>query len=232
MTPPPAINFIPRGPSSYQVDEDTGNTGNAASFFGHRSVRDTWIAVSVLWILWAILFVARQAFGSTRVFAAPRGERVASSNAPVSAEQGPYDAQDGLTPMPGGGAVNGTATTGVAGQRGGAVNGTATTGHAGHHGFFSRSVNNVRDRVDRTYELIRDLTLMLLLVVTLNTFGLGAGVPVLVLAWIYVAIAFFWAGLMMLIESRVIDMMLGTLQMLLLLGIFIAAYVVGWSVFD
>jgi hypothetical protein len=73
---------------------------------------------------------------------------------------------------------------------------------------------------------------MLFLVVTLNTFGLGSGVAVLILAWIFVAIALFWAGLMMLIESRVIDLILGTLAMLLLLGIFIANYVIGWSVLD
>ncbi|KAG0307121.1 hypothetical protein BGZ97_000504, partial [Linnemannia gamsii] len=86
--------------------------------------------------------------------------------------------------------------------------------------------------IDRTYNLIRDLTLMLLVVVTLNTFGLGSGVTVLVLAWIYLAVALFWAGMMMLIESRVIDMILGSLQMLILLAILIAAYAIGWSVLD
>ncbi|KAF9141360.1 hypothetical protein BGX30_004949 [Mortierella sp. GBA39] len=230
MTPSPATNFTPRGPGVYVVGEDGGplpgygdSIGNAAAFLGRRSVRDTWIAISILWIVWAMLFVARQTFGPTRVFNAPRGERVVSPNAPVSAEQGPYDVQDGLTPMPGGGAANGTATTGLGGHHG-------VAGRKG--GFFSRAVDDVRDRIDRTYKLIRDLTLMLLFVVTLNTFGLGSGVTVLILTWIYVAIALFWAGLMMLIESRLIDLILGTLQMLLLLGILIAAYVIGWFVLN
>jgi hypothetical protein len=157
MTPSPATNFTPRGPGGFFIGEDGGplpgygdTIGNTAAFLGRRSVRDTWIAVSVLWIIWAMLFVARQAFRSTRVFNAPRGERAAATSAPVSAEQGPYDVQDGLTPMPGGGAGNGTATTGVSGHRGVAGNGTATTGVSGHHGgagrrggFCSRAVDDV-----------------------------------------------------------------------------------------
>ena len=57
-----------------------------------------------------------------------------SSNTPASAEQGPYDVQNGSSPMPGGSAANGTATTGLAGHRGGA-------GRTG--GFVSRVSDNV-----------------------------------------------------------------------------------------
>ncbi|KAF8948021.1 hypothetical protein BGZ47_006884 [Haplosporangium gracile] len=233
-TPASAPDFISSGPGGYAVFADGGplpgygNIGYSAAFLGRRSVRDTWIAVSVLWIVWAMLFLARQTFGPTRVYDAPRGERVTSSGAPMVSDQGPYDVQNG-----------------VAGTRGahdptmvGGANGTTTTAGLGHHGgvggrntgVFSRAVNSVRDRVDRTYKLIRDLTLMLLVVVTLNSFGLGSGVAVLILAWIYVGLALVWAGLIMLIESRVIDLIMGTLEMLLLLGILIAAYVVGWNV--
>lgn len=36
----------------------------------------------------------------------------------------------------------------------------------------------------------------------------------------------------MVIESRVIDLILGTIEMLLLFAILIIAFVVGWSVLD
>ncbi|KAF9155960.1 hypothetical protein BG015_007867 [Linnemannia schmuckeri] len=237
-TPASAPHFIPTGPGGYPIFADGGplpgyrdSIGYSAAFLGRRSVRDTWIAVSVLWIVWAILFLARQTFGPTRVYDAPRSERVTSSGAPVVSEQGPYDVQNGVAggargghdhTVVGGGANGTTTATGLGGHRG-AVGGRKT-------GLVSRTVDSVRDRIDRTYKLIRDLTLMLLVVVTLNSFGLGSGVAVLILAWIYVAFALIWAGLMMVIESRVIDLIMGTLQMLLLLGILIAAYVVGWDV--
>ncbi|KAF9117410.1 hypothetical protein BGW39_002214 [Mortierella sp. 14UC] len=69
-----------------------------------------------------------------------------------------------------------------------------------------------------------------MVVVTLNTFGLGSGIAVLVLAWIFVAITLFWAGLMMLIESRIIDLIMGFIQMVILLAILIAAFAIGWDV--
>ncbi|OAQ32332.1 hypothetical protein K457DRAFT_889264 [Linnemannia elongata AG-77] len=230
MTPFPAAG-------GYPIYADSGplhgqNVGNAAAFLGRRSVRNAWIAVSVLWVVWAMLFLARQTFGPTRVYNAPRSGGVGSSGVPVSADQGPYDVQNGVGPTSSGGVGTGGVGTGVTGS------GVATTGVSGHHGtaarggFFTRAVDNVRDRIDRTYKLIRDLTLMLLLVVALNSFGLGSGTAVLILSWIFVAVALFWAGLIMLIESRIIDLLLGTLEMLLLLGIFICAYALGWSVLD
>ncbi|KAK3808149.1 MAG: hypothetical protein JOS17DRAFT_766001 [Linnemannia elongata] len=241
MAPYTAASFTPGGPSGYPAFAEgdplpgSGSIGNAVAFLGSSSVRNTWVAVSVLWIIWGILFLARQTFGPTRVFNTPRNERGVSSNAPVVAEQGPYDVQNGSAPISGAGARGGVAQDQTA--VGGVDSGTATaTGHhdaAGRNkGFFTRAVDNVRDRIDRTYKLIRDLTLMLFFVVTLNSFGLGSGNTVLILSWIYVAFALLWAGLMMVIESRVIDLILGTIEMLLLFAILIIAFVVGWSVLD
>ncbi|KAK3845304.1 MAG: hypothetical protein J3R72DRAFT_436450 [Linnemannia gamsii] len=206
------------------------------AFLGRRAVRDTWIAIWVLWIVWAMLFVAKQLFRHRRVFDPPRGERVVTSSTPVVADQGPYDVHhNGSSPIAGDGGARDQDQTilnndGVGGGAGD-VSGAGVT-HRRGNGFFRRAADNVRDRVDRTYSLIRDLTLMLMVVVTVNTFGLGSGVAVLILTWIYLVIALFWAGMMMMIESRIIDVVLGTLQMLILLAILITAYVMGWAVLD
>ncbi|GJJ76526.1 hypothetical protein EMPS_08885 [Entomortierella parvispora] len=109
---------------------------------------------------------------------------------------------------------------------------TTTPAAPPRQGSFDRAVENVRERVDRAYDLVRDLTLMLLLVVTVNTFGLGSGIAMLILVWVYLSVAVFWASLMMLIENRIIDMVLGSIEMLLLLAMLIAAYAIGWTVID
>ncbi|KAF9202899.1 hypothetical protein BGZ59_001916, partial [Podila verticillata] len=59
---------------------------------------------------------------------------------------------------------------------------------------------------------------------------LGSGIVVLVLVWIYLAIALMWALLIMLVESRILDMVLGSIEMLILLAMLIAAYSIGWTV--
>ncbi|KAF9905431.1 hypothetical protein EC991_001659 [Linnemannia zychae] len=240
MSPTPgALSlFSPHSPS-YAIGDGgpppgSENIGYAAGFLGRRAVRDTWIAVAILWIVWAILFLARQTFGPTRVFDAPRSERGMTSNVPVATEGGPYDVQNGVA---GGGTRDPGPTLGNGGVSGaGDVSGAGGVAHrpgggvARNRGFLHRTVDSVRDRVDRTYKLVRDLTLMLMVVVTLNTLGLGSGVAVLVLTWIFLGITLIWAGLMMLIESRIIDLVLGFLQMLILLGIVIAAFAIGWDV--
>ncbi|KAF9365495.1 hypothetical protein BGX34_009834 [Mortierella sp. NVP85] len=43
------------------------------------------------------------------------------------------------------------------------------------------------------------------------------------------AIAWMWVGLMLLVESRILDVMLGSLEMALLLAMLIGAYVLGWK---
>lgn len=46
------------------------------------------------------------------------------------------------------------------------------------------------NRLNRAHDLLRDLTLMLLSVLTLNTFGRASLRGVMILAWIFVALAF------------------------------------------
>ncbi|KAI1308447.1 hypothetical protein EDD11_004270 [Mortierella claussenii] len=198
------------GSPSYHDDADR--------FLGRRAVRDTWIALWVLWALWAMLFLLRQLLGHHR-YNGLRGDRVVSSDA-VAPDVGPYDAA----------AVPGrTAATSAVGVEPVAVGGARPVGT--QKTFFGRSADNFRDRVDRTHNLVRDLTLMLLLAVTLNTLGRGSGVFVLIVAWIYVAFAYLWAGIIMMVENRILDFILGGLEMLLILAMLIAAYAVGWWLF-
>lgn len=39
-----------------------------------------------------------------------------------------------------------------------------------------------------------------------------------------------WALLMMFVESRILDMVLGSMEMLILLAMLIAAYSIGWTI--
>jgi hypothetical protein len=41
-----------------------------------------------------------------------------------------------------------------------------------------------------------------------------------------------WVGLMLLVESRILDVLLGSVEMLLLLAMLIGAYVLGWEAFN
>ncbi|KAG0053900.1 hypothetical protein BGZ83_000213 [Gryganskiella cystojenkinii] len=197
---------------------------------------------------------ARQTFGAARLVEARHSARATAASGATLGEgpatvggtdRGPYDASasPGSTPLPGAVADetgdNGTfqdnRTTEPTGMA--PIITTTGTGPLPHQttrprqGFFGRAMENIRERIDRTHDLVRDLTLMLLLVVTINTFGHGSGVTVLILVWIYLAIAFFWAGMMMLIESRIIDAILGSIEMLLLLAMLVAAYSIGWIIF-
>lgn len=192
----------------------------ATAFLGRRSVRDTWIAIWVLWLLWALLFLAKQAFGHPRV-EVTRGDRVAavSSSAPNGVV---YD-------VPGATSTSAAEPVGTASTPPPSTTAPiVTTRRRG--AFFHRATNSLRERIARTYDLVRDLTLMLVVVVTLNHFGLASGVYVLVMSWIYLAFVFMWAGMLMLVESRIIDVVFGTIQMLLLLAMLIGAYCLGWTV--
>ncbi|KAK3819868.1 MAG: hypothetical protein J3Q66DRAFT_335696 [Benniella sp.] len=201
------------------IDDDDRRQDTATSFLSRRSVRDTWIAIWVMWILWSLLFLAKQFF-KYRVIDTTR-DRMVTTSAAVAPNADVY---------------NGVGPTGTSGIADPASDGTLpttapVTGRRHQKGLFNRATNDMRERVFRTHDLVRDLTLMLLLVVALNHFGLASGVFVLILTWIYLAIAWMWVGLMLLVESRVLDVLLGSVEMLLLLAMLIGAYVLGWKTY-
>ncbi|KAF9175706.1 hypothetical protein BGX21_000558 [Mortierella sp. AD011] len=71
---------------------------------------------------------------------------------------------------------------------------------------------------------------MLLLVVTLNTFGLGSGAAVLILTWIYTGFAIIWILSAIVFEHFILDLTMGFIEMALLLAMLITAYAMGWAV--
>lgn len=105
--------------------------------------------------------LVKQAFRPIRVFDVPRSERVITSNTPVATDQGPYDVQDGMSPMAGGGIRGGQDQTVVGGNGDGT---TATTDLGGHRGrgggrsggFFSRAVDSVVS-IAHPFSAVRDV---------------------------------------------------------------------------
>ncbi|KAF9309271.1 hypothetical protein BG003_009949 [Podila horticola] len=179
----------PQPPSPYPLEPES-RPGQATSFLGRRSVRDTWIALWVLWLLWAGLFIAKQTFGETR-----RAEARRVQDARVGHDTDPYStaAVDTTAPVPGevlvpenerGRELSESPTHAEAETA--AVGGTRPA-RAHHKGLFGRAIDNM------------------------------------------LAIALMWALLMMLVESRILDMMLGSMEMLILLAMLIAAYSIGWE---
>ncbi|KAI8601728.1 hypothetical protein EDD21DRAFT_373775 [Dissophora ornata] len=204
-------------PRTLEFPLDASNVGEEIStvFFHRQSVRDTWIALWVMWLLWAMLFVTKLALGPPRMVDSVPSERAVTASGAVAPAPGTYVATEPVGVEP----VN---TAGVP---------TPAVAPRQSKPRLARTGDNIRERMDRTHNLVRDLTLMLLLVVTLNTFGLGSGVTVLVLSWIYVGFAFLWAALMVTVDHRVIDVIFGVLETLLILAMLITAYAIGWSVF-
>ncbi|KAF9115507.1 hypothetical protein BGX27_007522 [Mortierella sp. AM989] len=90
---------------------------------------------------------------------------------------------------------------------------------------------NVVDRLKRMQSLLRDLTLMLLVILAFNTFGRGSGVTALILTWIYFVIAILWVGAIFLLDSHILNTIFATVAVLILLAISIVAYSTGWPIF-
>ncbi|KAF9210607.1 hypothetical protein BGZ59_009215, partial [Podila verticillata] len=76
----------PRSPTFPYPLPESRNHDEASSFLGRRSVRDTWIVLWVLWLLWAGLFMAKQTFGAARMVEARTAQRAAA----VGQDTGPF----------------------------------------------------------------------------------------------------------------------------------------------
>ncbi|KAI7817227.1 hypothetical protein BC939DRAFT_481362 [Gamsiella multidivaricata] len=82
---------------------DYGGTAPGAHrpshFLGSRTVRDTWIALWVMWLLWALLL---HLLGPPLAVEAEGAERVVTASSQVVPEDGPYDiTRDGGGGLPG-----------------------------------------------------------------------------------------------------------------------------------
>jgi hypothetical protein len=138
-------------------------------------VRVTWIAFMTLWVLWGLAWFIRNAFGgdsgSTHV-------NTIQSNAQISA------ANDGsnLNNDP-----NHVATDP---ETGGIANTSGTHHHKNTKPLAAPAWSvNVFNRLNRAHDMLRDLVLMLLSVLTLNTFARASTRAVMIIAWIFVAFA-------------------------------------------
>ncbi|KAG0253087.1 hypothetical protein DFQ27_007660 [Actinomortierella ambigua] len=173
------------------VRDNLSTTQDLINFLHSRSVRNGWIALWVLWMVWALLFIGKQVLGgqAARRVGAPRaGETVVTT----------------------------------AGET------TATTTEYREKGIIRRSVDSMHARVTRASDLARDLTVFLLIGLTVNSIAHGAGVSVLALAWIFFVLSVLWIGLVLVIDNFVIDAIMGTIQFGIILAILSIAYHYGW----
>ncbi|EIE90713.1 hypothetical protein RO3G_15424 [Rhizopus delemar RA 99-880] len=141
-------------------------------FLAAWHVRVTWIAFTTLWVFWGLIWFLRHAFGGD-------GSHINQTNAQAYTNP-PATATDPET----GAAINtGAANTGPA------------TGPATNQKKFLAAPAwgaNVFRRVNRAHDMLRDLILMLLSVLVINSFARGSTRAVMILAWIYVAFAFVY----------------------------------------
>jgi len=154
-------------------------------------------------MVWAFLFLAKHVLSghSSRRVGAPH--HATTAGGAQTAEGGSY--------------VNNT-TTDTAATRPGNVREKGT--HRGVDSFY--------DRVARAANLARDLTLFLLIGLTVNSIAHGAGMSVLILAWIFFALSMIWLGLVLVFEHFIVDVILGTILFGIILAILSIAYHYGW----
>ncbi|KAL7328046.1 hypothetical protein PS15p_206374 [Mucor circinelloides] len=147
------------------------------TFLTDWHVRVTWIAFMTLWVLWGLAWFIRNAFGgdsaSTHVNTIQSSAQIAAANDVSHLNNDPNHV---VTDPETGGVAGTTATNGV------------------HHkktqylAAPAWSVN-VFNRLNRAHDMLRDLVLILLSVLTLNTFARASTRAVMIIAWIFVAFA-------------------------------------------
>ncbi|KAG0231937.1 hypothetical protein BGW42_008537 [Actinomortierella wolfii] len=189
--------------TTLDIGDALATSEDLRSFLNARSVRNGWIALWCLWMVWALLFLAKQVLGGQ----AARRVGVPHQSAATGTQPG---------------VETGTYTTGQAPAT------TASTGEVREKGIIGRSVDSLHNRVSRASDLARDLTLFLLIGLTVNSIAHGSGVSVLVLAWIYFVFALIWLGIVLLFENFIIDVIMGVIQFGLILAILSIAYHYGW----
>lgn len=138
--------------------DNNGPQSNISAFVTDPYVRSSWIAFFTLWVLWGLAYFLRHAFGNDHVNQTATTTKPGTAAVPTQ--------QDPETAI--GGGVEGDATT---------------TNKPKWKGFHT----SLTDRLRRTHEVLFENTLLLLSVLTLNTFGSGSTRAVMILAWIFFA---------------------------------------------
>ncbi|KAL7311345.1 hypothetical protein PS15m_009119 [Mucor circinelloides] len=132
-----------------------------SNFVTDPYVRSSWIAFFTLWVLWGLAYFLRHAFGYDHV-----NQTTAATTTKTGTTTAVPAHQDPETAV--GGGVEGDAT------------GTRKPKWNGFH-------TSMTDRLRRAHEVLFENTLLLLSVLTLNTFGSGSTRAVMILAWIFFA---------------------------------------------
>jgi hypothetical protein len=150
-------------------------------FLDDWHVRATWIAFMTLWVFWGLSWFVRNAFGgdsSTHV-------QNIQSSAQIAADPTLHNNP------------NQTGTTAVDPESGApvadpnvATTATPVTTHKVAPLPAPAWSVKVFNRLNRAHDLLRDLILMLLSVLTLNTFARASTRAVMIIAWFYVGFAF------------------------------------------
>lgn len=163
-------------------------------------VRVTWIAFMTLWVFWGLAWFIRFAFGGD-THSVPalniQSSQVAADNAAVhhtnAVDPGAIDPETGAP----------VGTTTAAGT---------TTTNVHHNKKFAPMTApawsvNIFNRLNRAHDMLRDLVLILLSVLTLNTFARASTRAVMIIAWIFVAFAAVYFAIEASYEHRYIRLL-------------------------
>ncbi|KAI8991329.1 hypothetical protein BDF20DRAFT_844119 [Mycotypha africana] len=136
-------------------------------------VRVTWIAFMTLFVLWGLAWWVRNAFGGDKSTIAPVATTTTTTTGTVDPTLTNDPNRTGAVTDP---EIGGTAGT------------TTTTGHT-KYATAPSWTQNAFNRLNRAHDLLRDLVLMLLSALCINTFARASTRAVMILAWIFVAFA-------------------------------------------
>ncbi|RUP31950.1 hypothetical protein BC936DRAFT_138600 [Jimgerdemannia flammicorona] len=181
-----------------------GSASYNSGFLSDYHVRRQWIAFFVLWLLWGFTWFVRHAFpGSTRT-AAP-GDRVNAVDADA-------DASAANTTVP---------ATGTHSKWG--------LGGSSRYSGDGYGYGGIAGRGNRAHDVLRDLVLLLLSALLVNTLAQGSTYAVEILAWIFVAFAIVWTIFEASYESRIARFFFGLVFFGITVAIFSLAFHEGWD---
>ncbi|KAI8638026.1 hypothetical protein BD408DRAFT_423559 [Parasitella parasitica] len=140
-------------------------------------VRVTWIAFMTLWVLWGLAWFIRNAFGgdsgSTHIHTIQSNAQVAATHDVSNLNNDPNH----IVTDPENGGIATTANANAVHNK-----------NAKYLAAPAWSVN-VFNRLNRAHDMLRDLVIMLLSILTLNTFARASTTAVMIIAWVFVAFA-------------------------------------------
>ncbi|KAI8087956.1 uncharacterized protein B0P05DRAFT_464825 [Gilbertella persicaria] len=166
-------------------------------------VRATWIAFMTLWVFWGLTWFVRNAFGGD---SSTHAHNVQSNTHQISHDP----------------ALNSTADPETA------ATANTTTDHK--KGFLPAPAWSVKvfNRLNRAHDMLRDLVIMLLSVLTLNSFARASTRAVMIIAWLFVAFAFVYFVLEVSVEHRYLRLLYSLTFYALGLAIVGLAYAQGF----